>query len=156
MRWPAWVLLVVGLMQMTGDLLGLPWLKGLAAATAASPAPKVFSAVRGYETYSTRFVLELTDASGAQTSVPLTGELYARLRGPYNRRNVYGAVLSYGPVLPEALRAPVMRHALCGGAPLLEELGLGAQGAKGARVRYEMRPGTDLAGLPTVLEPGCP
>lgn len=42
------------------------------------------------------------------------------------RRNVYGAALAYAPVLPPALRDPVMRHALCGDAPLLRELGLRA------------------------------
>ena len=49
------ILLTVGLLQMTGDLLKIDWLKGFGAATVASPAPKVFSAVRGLETFSTRF-----------------------------------------------------------------------------------------------------
>ena len=38
-RAPA-LLLVVGLLQMAGDVLRLPALKGLGAATAASPAPR--------------------------------------------------------------------------------------------------------------------
>ena len=67
------LLLVVGLLQMSGDLLertglkavGRP-LKGVGAATTASPAPKVFSAVRGLETYSTRFTLEWTDRDGTK------------------------------------------------------------------------------------------
>ena len=80
--------------------------------------------MRGLETYSTRFFLEWTDAQGQAHSLELTPEVYARLRGPYNRRNVYGAVLAYGPVLParaarsgDALRAR-------GDAPLLRELGI--------------------------------
>ncbi len=39
-------LLTLGLAQMAGDVLGIRALKGIAAATAASPAPKVFSAVQ--------------------------------------------------------------------------------------------------------------
>jgi hypothetical protein len=37
---------------------------------------------------------------------------------------VYGAVLAGGPVVPRVLREPVVRYALCDGAPLLRELGL--------------------------------
>jgi hypothetical protein len=157
-------LVVLGLAQMVGDLtqqylsesIGRP-LKGVAAATAASPAPKVFSSVRGLETYSTRFFIEWTDRGGGEHSLPLTPDVYARLRGPYNRRNVYGAVLAYGPVLPPELRDPVMRYALCGDAPLLRELGLDPREIAGhVRVRYEPLPGTDLGSLPRVLEAPCP
>jgi len=92
-------LLVVGLLQMAGDVLRLPAVKAIGAATAASPAPKVFSAVRGLETYSTRFFIEWNDRAGRPHALEITPELNARVRGPYNRRNVFGAVLAYGPVL---------------------------------------------------------
>ena len=89
-----------------------------------SPAPKVFSAVRGLETFSTRFFLEWQDRAGAAHTLELTPAVYSRLRGPYNRRNVYGAVLAYGPVLLTDPRGrpmfdAVAVHALCGEAPLL-------------------------------------
>jgi hypothetical protein len=162
-------LLVLGLLQMTGDLLdhaglgqvGRP-LKGVGAATTASPAPKVFSAVRGLETYSTRFSLEWTDRAGEPHRVLLTPELYHRVRGPYNRRNVYGAALAYGPVLVTDERTrpmfeAVTTYALCGEAPLLRELGIDPSEVTGPlRVRYEPAPGTDLRDLPRVLEVVCP
>ena len=163
MRVAAACLIAVGLLQMAGDLCerylsayyGLR-LKGLGAATAAAPAPKVFSAVRGLETYSTRFFLEWTGADGAAHSLELTPEVYSHLRGPYNRRNVYGAALAYGPVLPEELRGPVMAYALCGDAPLLRELGIDPAQVRGpVRLRYEPRPGTDMGELPRVLEAPC-
>jgi len=144
----AGMLLAVGLSQMVFDVLGLTTLKGLAAATMLAPAPKVFSAVRGFETYSTAFYLEL-----GNESVRLTPELYSRVQGPYNRRNVYGAALSYGPVLPEALRTPVMRFALCGEAPLLAELGL--QNTGPVAVRFEPRAGIHVPELPLRLEAPC-
>ena len=80
-------LLLLGVLQMAGELAHLPALKGIGAATAASPAPKVFSAVRGLETYSTRFYLEWTHRDGRAQELELTPELYSRLRGPYNRRS---------------------------------------------------------------------
>jgi hypothetical protein len=131
-------------------------LKGLGAASMLSPAPKVFSAHRGYETFSTRFFLEYVDVQGARRSLLITPEFYARVEGPYNRRNVYGAALSYGPVLPPALRDPVMRHALCGRAPLLRELGVDpAAVASALSVRFEPRAGADMTDKPSVLALGC-
>ena len=141
-------LLVLGLAQMTGDIAGFLPLKGIAAATGASPAPKVFSAVQGLETYSTRFFLEW---DGTRTE--LTPELYSRVRGPYNRRNVYGAALAYAPVIPPALRDPVMRRALCGGAPLVREMGLTPTGP--IAISLEPLPGTQLGSLATRFEAPC-
>jgi hypothetical protein len=164
MKSPAALLLALGLLQMTGDLLeraGLATtgraLKGIGAATTASPAPKVFSAVRGMETYSTRFTLEWMGRDGRPHTLPLTPELYARIRGPYNRRNVYGAALAYGPVLATTeATAPMLRavvaYALTGEGPLLRELGIDPAGIAGpVTIRYDPLPGTDMAGLPRLL-----
>jgi hypothetical protein len=154
-------LLIVGLLQMAGDVLHVPVLKAIGAATVASPAPKVFSAVRGLETYSSRFFLEWTDRSGEQHSVQLTPEMYARLAGPYNRRNVYGAALAYGPVLvtdprTQPMFRSVISYALCGKAPLLNELGIVPTNVAGpVRVRLEPREGTDTQDLPLTLEAPC-
>jgi hypothetical protein len=154
------VLLIVGLLQMTGDVLGLSALRGIGAATVASPAPKVFSAVRGLETYSSRFFLEWTDREGQAHSLALTPEIYGRLAGPYNRRNVYGAALAYGPVLSTDPRTQLMfqaviRYAFCGEMPVLKELGINPSDVAG-HVRVRLEP---IAGTPTelsrVLEPVC-
>ena len=154
-------LVILGLAQMAGDLANVLPLKAIAAATGASPAPKVFSAVKGLETYSTRFFLEWRTRSGEARSLELTPEAYARLAGPYNRRNVYGAVLAYGPVLstdPNAkpLFDAVGRYALCGDAPLLRELGIAPDEIDGPlRIRLEPRPDTDIGSLPKTLEAPC-
>jgi hypothetical protein len=146
---------------MAGDLLHLPALKAIGAATAASPAPRVFSAVRGYETYSTRFYVEWADREGAQHSLLITPLVYARLAGPYNRRNVYGAALSYGPVLAGDPRTrpmleSVMQYALCGNAPLLREIGIEPADIDGnLRIRFEPAYGTEMTTMPEYLEVPC-
>ena len=161
MRKPVVALLALGMLQMIADLLHLQAVKGLAAATAASPAPKVFSSVRGLETYSSRFFVECTDTSGLFHSTEINPERTAGLRGPYNRRNVYGAVLAYGPVLQSdpSLRPmfeSISRYALCGDAPLLRELGIPVTEIRGVpRVRIETRPGTQARDLPLEYEPPC-
>lgn len=142
------VLVVLGLAQIAGDLTKFLPLKAVAAATGASPAPKVFSAVNGLETYSTRFFLDL-----GHERVELTPEIYARIEGPYNRRNVFGAALAYAPVLPATLRDPVTKYALCGDAPLLRELKLRA--TKTPVIELEPLPGTSLGTLQTRFEAPC-
>ena len=161
MRKPVIALLALGMLQMTADVLHLRVLKGVAAATAASPAPKVFSSVRGLETYSSRFYVEWTDKAGAFHSTRISPENTTGLRGPYNRRNMYGAVLAYGPVLqsdPSArpMFEAVSRYALCGDAPLLKELGIPVAEIRGTpRIRIETRPGTQAGDLPMEFEPPC-
>jgi hypothetical protein len=117
-------LLALGLAQMAGDAARLLPLKALALATAASPAPRVFSKVE---------------------SLAVTPETYVGLAGPYNRRNAYGAAMAGGPMMAgQPLLRPmfeaVARHGLCGDAPVLRELGVDPSVVVGPpRVRYEPR-----------------
>lgn len=160
MRARAAILLAIGLLQMGGDLLGLPALKAIGAATGLSPAPKVFSSVRGLETYSTRYIVEWRDRTGAAHALELTPEVYDHLRGPYNRRNAYGAALAFGPVLlmdphTQPMFRAVSEYALCGRAPLLRELGVDVATIAGAvHVRLIPQPGTDPS-LPRELATEC-
>jgi hypothetical protein len=96
----------------------------------------------GAEPFSARFELQYEDEDGPH-QLALTGERYARIRGPYNRRNVLGAVVAAGPELEanpllSDMAQQVRRYALCGDAPLLRELGLDAERVTNvAIVRYE-------------------
>lgn len=142
--WPVVVLCGIGCVQMAGDLLRLPAAKGVGAALAASPAPKVFTAQNGFETYASRFYVEWEDLNGVRHSHEITPQAYAGVEGPYNRRNAYGAAVSYGPVLASNPRtapmlAAVTAHGLCGDAPLLRELGLAPPESSPVRLRLEPR-----------------
>jgi hypothetical protein len=138
-------LIAVGCMQMTGDVLRIPVVKGIGAATSSSPAPKVFTAQDGFETYANRFFLEWQDAGGSQKSLELTPEVYSSFAGPYNRRNVYGAVFSYAPVLDaNPLTRPMFRtvleRAFCGSRPAVVEIGLPAEAARHGPLRIRLEP----------------
>lgn len=149
--WGAALLLLLGLSQMAGDALGLRWLRGLGAASVAAPLPKVFSDVSGLETFASDFLLEAETPRGV-LHVPITPHLYARVEGPYNRRNVYGAALSYAPRLPGELWKPVYCYGLAPNGPLRRELGLPAD-ATAIRVHIATRTrGRDDR---WTLEPGC-
>ena len=121
------LLVALGCLQMVGDLSGQSAVKAIGAALQASPAPKVFTAQNGFETYSSKFYIDWQDRAGAQHSLELTPQVYQGVRGPYNRRNAYGAAISYAPVLASNPRTkPMMEHvaryAFCNNAPLLAEL----------------------------------
>ncbi len=120
------LLMIFGLSQIVGNLCGLPWLQAIGAASAVAPFPKVFSDVDGIETFASRFELDYADASGASHTLEITPEVYSRITGPYNRRNVYGAALSYGPTprFPRPLFRQVFRYGLIDPGPLRTEFGL--------------------------------
>jgi hypothetical protein len=154
-------LLVIGLLQMTGDLLRAPQVKGFAAATGASPAPRVFSSVQGLETFSSDFYIEWKDRNGTAHTTKLTPELYSRIKGPYNRRNVFGAALSYAPVLASDPRTrpmydSVVRYALCGTAPLLREMGIDPMNlSERPFIRLVPRADTRFGEAPFLIAPSC-
>jgi len=116
----------LGCLQMAADVLGLPSVKALAAATQVSPAMKVFTAHEGYETHAATFSLRWWDGSGPHL-LEITPEVYEAVQGPYNRRNVYGAALAYGPLLrtrveTRRMQESVMHYAFCDDGPLRREL----------------------------------
>jgi len=154
-------LLLLGLAHMIGHLTDLRPLRALAAATNASPAPKVFSAVSGLETFSTAFYLDWREPDGQRRSRRITAEMYDRLLGPYNRRNVYGAVLAYGPVISQdPATAPmfrsVLRAGLCGERRILRELGFDPTRMSQVAVRLEPLRPEAIGSVPRVFAPDCP
>lgn len=131
LRWPVMVfLLSVGCLQMLGDLTGVAEARALGLALHASPAAKVFTAQEGFETYSSNFYLDWHTKDGAAHTLHITPAIYYNgIEGPYNRRNAYGAALSYGPVLyanpkTRPMFESVAHYAACGDAPVLYELGV--------------------------------
>jgi hypothetical protein len=119
----------LGSLQIAADALGMPKVKGFAAALQMSPAMKVFTAHEGYETHAARFELRWKDRDGVPQTLTLDPQSYASVLGPYNRRNVYGAAFAYGPLLRNDARLrpmqeSVMRYALCNPGSLRAELGI--------------------------------
>lgn len=111
---------LIGLTQMTGDLIGSRALKGIGAVTVIAPCPKVFCAINDFEPFAADFAFTTDDGS----SVAITPELYSRMRGPYNRRNVYGAAIAGAPLLPAGIRDSVLGFGFGHGGPLRGELGI--------------------------------
>ncbi len=121
------LLVAIGSLQWIGDVLQMPALKRIGFALHASPAPRVFTSQNGFETFANRFFVVWRDQNGARQRTELTLERYDRLRGAYNRRNVYGAAFSYGPVLASNpatrdMHLTVLQRSACGDA--LQEIGI--------------------------------
>ncbi len=147
-------LLTLGLLHMTGYLIGNQTLKGFAAATGASPAPKVFCSANGLETFTSKFTLLWQDLEGCEHEFVIDSKSASKLAGPYNRRNVYGAALAYGPILPRTMTDPILSYAFTGNAPLLTELGIDANQINGRiSIRIEPKNTSDMQTFTFEVEP---
>ncbi len=144
-------LFILGISQMVGDLFQIPALKGLSKATCASILPKVFCAQDGLETFSSRFYFE-----SEKTSIKLTNVLYAQLKGPYNRRNAFGACIAYGPLLQKNFQTKPLLESVVNyylspeKSDLLSEMGFQKQSKSWIRIESESPTFTT-----TILEPTC-
>lgn len=118
----ALLVLGLGLLQMVGHFCGSREMRGLGLATGFAPYPKVFCEVDGYEAFAARFELVGKHADGSPWQGEIDPARYARLAGPYNRRNVYGAALAFAPRLPGELRDGVIARALHPDSTLRREL----------------------------------
>jgi len=101
----------IGLLQIIGFATGQKWLKGFGQITVASPLPIVFTEQQGCETFALDFSIEYEDETGSRGLFPVTPQVYANFDEPYNYRNVLGAVISYGAILPEKIWRPVLEFA---------------------------------------------
>jgi len=126
--WGVYFLLALGCLHTFGYALGSPTIKGLAFSSVASPLPLVFSAYNGMETFSTSFELYAQLQNSSNITIQLDNKVYGSLRGPYNRRNVFGAIFAYGPFFnttqTESLRQMILEYGLCNNGPLAKEFGL--------------------------------
>jgi hypothetical protein len=145
------VLTLIGCLPMFGYLIDSRAMRGVGLATGAAPFPKVFSDVDGLETFASEFTLHWRDSQGDH-ALPITPELYSRLGGAYNRRNVYGAALSYGPKLPEPLLRAVFCYAFGPGGPLRREFDLPADARE---IAVEIRTRTKGRNNRWLLQPSC-
>lgn len=124
-------------LAMMGDLCGSLVMKGVGAASAIAPFPKVFCDNQGLEGFASDFTIVAQGAEG-EREFQITPELYAQMKGPYNRRNVYGAVFSFAPKLPPELWEPVFGYGLGENGVLKEEFSLPAE-ATNLVVRIETK-----------------
>lgn len=121
-RWSVIVVLGIGSLQIIGFITQIDILRNVGRLLIASPLPFVFSDFRGLETFSLEFTIRGETNDGKTIKKVITPEVYGEFEGPYNRRNVYGAVLAYGPKLTEPTEKPmvdsVLNYGFCNKGPL--------------------------------------
>lgn len=145
------LVLLLGSLQLIGYLTGIKPIRALGQAICTAPLPIVFTEVRGVETFASDFYIQYNDTLGEVHAELITPAMYSKLSGPYNRRNIYGAAISYGPVLPDSLWGAVLNYGTCTGT-LKQELGIPAD-AENVSIRIVSRTkGRDTAWL---LETSC-
>lgn len=105
-------IILIGFLQITGYLSGIKIIKNLGVITSASPLPIVFTEVKGVETFASDFYIQWSDNNKVE-KVKITPSIYSKLKGPYNRRNIFGAAIAYGPILPKSIWQPILNYGIC-------------------------------------------
>jgi len=119
------LLVVIGLLQALGHITGNKSIKNLGLITVASPLPIVFTQQKGFlETFALDFTL-VYEKDNNEEHIKITPELYSQLDKPYNYRNVLGAAISYGPILPKELVGSVLDYAFIAPGVLSKTFHLG-------------------------------
>jgi sterol desaturase/sphingolipid hydroxylase (fatty acid hydroxylase superfamily) len=122
------VLLVIGCSNTVGYFGELDNIRGIAFATSASPLPLVFSAYNGVETFSTSFEFNITFMNGTTRSQMMDHKVYGMMKGPYNRKNMFGVALSHGPFFDKEnmiqVRQQILHWGLCNPGDLAKEFGI--------------------------------
>ena len=123
---PVLIVLVIGHISILGKLVGSETIQGLGFLTTASPLPLVFSEFRGVEGFASWFYIEYEN-EGNTRKFRITPKLYEKLRGPYNRRNAYGAAIAGAPMLTGPTEKPMIssihKYGFCVGG-LKKEFGV--------------------------------
>jgi sterol desaturase/sphingolipid hydroxylase (fatty acid hydroxylase superfamily) len=117
-------MILLGLLQISGFILKNDNIKGLGFITGASPLPVVFTSVKGIETFALYYQLDVITKDEDTIIINLDPETYSRLKGPYNRRNVYGAAFGYGPILPDLQRDCILRYGFFNKRGFAREFGI--------------------------------
>lgn len=121
------LLFLLGAMNMIALIFNNETAKGVAIISTASPLPFVFSAYQGIETFSTKFEMDIMLKNGTSQLIPVDHKLCGGLKGPYNRRNVIGAVFSHGPFFKDEkmilIRDQIFDWGFCKGH-LMQEFGI--------------------------------
>lgn len=110
-------LFVLGCLNIIGVIFNSPSIKGFATMTTASPLPFVFTSYNGIETFSTTFNLDITFRNGSKSEILMDHKLYSKMQGPYQKRNMVGAVFSHGPFFKDPrmleIRNQVLHWSFC-------------------------------------------
>lgn len=108
-----YIIVVIGLLQTIGYVSKIKIIRSIGVITSASPLPIVFTEVKGVETFASDFYFRWDGENKVKEEIKITPALYSKLKGPYNRRNIFGAAIAYGPVLPKDTWDPILNYGLC-------------------------------------------
>ncbi len=134
------LIIAIGLLQTIGYLSRIKIIKQLGQITCSSPLPIVFTEVKGVETFASDFYIEFINYTGEREVIKITPNMYSKLKGPYNRRNIFGAAISYGPILKKEIWETIFKYGFCK-KKILEEMMLPLNGNN-----YSVRIKTKTAG----------
>ena len=113
----------MGLLQIIGFISNNKTIRSIGRITVASPLPIVFTEQKGIETFASDFYLVYKKGSN-DFNIKLDPALYSKFNAPYNYRNVIGAAISYGPILPDYIVSNVLHFNFLNPGQLSKSIGI--------------------------------
>lgn len=126
-----YILVIWGSINSVAYLCHEDRFSGIGFAFASSPLPLVFTSYRNVETFSTMYEMDyMTIYNDTVNTKQMDSKLYSMLDGPYNRRNVYGAMFSHGLLFDNnnliKMRDEILYYGVCNPGLLIKEFGINA------------------------------
>jgi hypothetical protein len=109
---------LVGMSQPLGYVLGWSGLRSLGVVSGASPLPLVFNALNGYEYWAAQHKLELQLRDGAWSDLALDSHIFAELPGSHRLHMLLTFPFMAAPIVPQPLWEEMLERALCDSGPL--------------------------------------
>ncbi len=122
-RFAPLLLVGIGCLRFLWYFTGWFPLLRLGAQSVAAPLPIVFSGEGGSVSVSVRFALRVETALGETIEIDGRPGFHARIRGPFQRAQVYTAQFLYAQPV-NRVRDTILGFGLCDRGPLARELGI--------------------------------
>ena len=119
-----YILILVGMMQMTGYTFKQNTLKRVGRVTGASPLPLVFYQVRGYETWACDYHIQFTYDNGEKKHLKIDPEFYSKMMGNHEAHLAYSIPFARFLLTDSPFWVRPLSYGFCSNGPIAEALGL--------------------------------
>lgn len=118
------ILVILGMLQMIGFILGNHKVLLIGQSLALSPLPRPFPDINKYEYFASDINYEVMLTNGTKYFIQQDRNRLSKLEGPHKRRIVYIAAIAQSPRLPKYIYNSVLVYGFCNNGPLSKLLGI--------------------------------
>lgn len=119
----SFLLIFLGLLQISGFILGNKSMYNLGSVITASPFPKIFDKIDGLEYWSQKYSLKLNYKNGNSINLPITSDTFSKIEGNHLIKITYALSFSLYPTRRKKNKR-ILLLGICDGGPLARNFSL--------------------------------